>query len=216
MIVGVLYATLGEAAPFLARAQASPLRDERFPCHHFTMGNEMEGIVLICGMGKEKARQGTETLYREHRVVCIVNPGISGALRTGIAPGEIFAVSRVRDGDDPEKGVWSSTLLESVDLPVATLVTFEKPVFDQEKKQQAARYGDLVDMEGVAVVRACLDLGVSSYLIKGVSDFADDGGREMLKKNLAAVSGDVARQVERSLRSLVVDEGLDENAEQGG
>lgn len=194
-MIGVLYATSLEAAPFLEITGATNLGGDGFVCHGFVLNRGGKGVVLVSGMGKANAERGADYLFRNHGVKVMVNPGICGAVSPGIPVGGVFGISEVRDGENPSFGEWSSGLWDWPDLGVARLMTFDKPVFDKTVKENAARFCDLVDMEGVAVVRASRRLGIPSYLIKGVSDFAGDGERDMLQENLHAVSLRIAHML---------------------
>ena len=67
----------------------------------------------------------------------------------------------------------------------------DSAAFD-EQENRCVSLVFLVDMEGYAVAGICARRSVPCCLIKGVSDMAGDGGREVMLKNIDAVSDAVA------------------------
>jgi nucleoside phosphorylase len=79
-----------------------------------------------------------------------------------------------------------------MELRPATLVTVERPVFDDILRAELLRYGELVDMEGAVVARVAHLHGLPCSIIKGVSDHAGGRDRSLLKSRLPAISADIA------------------------
>jgi adenosylhomocysteine nucleosidase len=200
-MMGIVFATEGEAAPFLAcggfRSVASApvqvLASPRSP-HR----------VAISGMGKVSAALATQWLIGEHKPSRVVHAGICGALggRRGFAPGEILRVTFASEGR-PGPGIPAEPVACASDLwpelQPATLVTVERPVFDDALRAELLQYGELVDMEGAVVARVARFYGLPCSMIKGVTDFAGSGERPILQSRLPAVSADIAKILWREL-----------------
>ena len=193
-MIGIVYATRREAEPFLKMADARVLTKRPFRIFEFSLPvpDRGTGVVIICGMGKVGAALGTQELIREYPLRHIINAGICGILadRPDRGIGSIFRVDSVSEGEPgpgiPE-GPWSCSSGLFLKLPVATLVSSERPVFDVEERRALARWGQMVDMEGAIVARVAGMYGIPCTLLKGVTDFAGEGDREGLHRNLAVV-----------------------------
>lgn len=189
---GVVFATALEANPLIARVGASRVaNDTRFPTY---ASSSM--TVLISGMGKVNAALGVVHLLQSYAVDEVWNLGLCGALAPGFAPGDLRRITEVREGDrDPSHpGVDTLRLPDGIgpELPSARLVTVDLPVFDVERRRALLSWGELVDMEGAAVARACSLWGVPCVLLKGVSDLAEVDGKARLLENAASVSESLA------------------------
>ena len=200
-MIGIVFATEAEAAPFLstgdyravAAAPVQVLASSRSP-HR----------VAISGMGKVSAALATQWLIREHGPSRVVHAGICGALGDprNFAPGEVLRITFASEGR-PGPGIPAEAAICAGDLwpelRPATLVTVERPVFDDALRAELLQYGDLVDMEGAVVARVARLHGVPCSIIKGISDHAGGQDRSMLKSRLPAVSADIGRILWREL-----------------
>ncbi len=195
---GLIFATEQEAAPFFELVSIKKERDEPFLTYSITLPDTPDNplLVVISGMGWSQAAKAAEMLVEKYGVDKIINAGISGALVDRIDVGTIYRVTETRFGPGtPGYEPDVSYPLESTDwpdLPGARLITCEEPVYDNVLRYELAFWGELIDMEGAAIARVCRDHQVSLSLVKGVSDYADVSGREMLQKNLDAVSKRIA------------------------
>lgn len=194
-MTGVIFATDKEAAPFFK------LTGRRRPrnCCPAIWGNPHEdGIfTIISGMGPAAARAAAHSAIAVHGAQRLVNAGICGALHSDPPwlPGAVFAISRART-------IGSTALTPSRavacdceawhQLPSAELVTTPTPLFDAERRKQLARWGALVDMEGAAIAAVASAAGLPCTLIKGITDFASEGGRADLQRRLDRVSRHIA------------------------
>lgn len=208
-MIGVLFATLQEADPFLQHLCAQPASREGIPV--YTGCLPASGHKPICigitGMGPSAAATATECFLRRHKPKTLINAGICGALENGdgFDPGAIFAVNEAAlDPSAPgafdtpfrlSTGPWS-------DLPTARLVTVNAPVFEHDRKAVLAVQGELVDMEGAAVAHNAVRAGVTCWIVKGVTDGADNGGRNILQQNLGWVSRRIARVLVNGLAAI--------------
>lgn len=196
-MTGIVFADEREARPFLDLSGASPVSNVPYELYSVAQPPLM---IAVSGMGKVAAALATQVLIREQGIHRIVLGGACGALVDDpmYAPGKIFRISLASEGE-PGPGIPDvSTRCEPTlwtQLPPATLVTLERPVFDDRRRQELAGYGELVDMEGAVVARVAAMYHVPCTIIKGITDFAGDGHRRMLQDNLTKVSSAVARTI---------------------
>jgi len=194
-MIGIVFATEAEALPFLELGRFSDVASSPF---RLLASPESVHRVVISGMGKVSAALATQWLIREHGASRVVHAGICGALGDprNFAPGEILRVTFASEGR-PGPGIPDEAVTCASDLwpqlRTATLVTVERPVFDDALRAELLQYGELVDMEGAVVARVAQLHGVPCSIIKGVSDHAGSQDRSMLKSRLPAVSADIAR-----------------------
>jgi adenosylhomocysteine nucleosidase len=125
------------------------------------------------GAGPKKAARATEALLAGHRPAWVVSCGFSGALREGIAIGDIVVSTAVATpggeeipiphgmSADPKRG-----------LHVGRFVTTDQIVCTvAEKRELAARYDALAcDMETHAVAAVCRDAKVPFMAVRAVTD----------------------------------------------
>jgi adenosylhomocysteine nucleosidase len=194
-MTGVIFATLREAAPFLGLT-GQRHEDRVWPAFY---ANQPSGgvVTIISGMGPGAAGYAARAAIADHGVHRLVNAGICGALRPGAdwMPGAVFVVKRVTAVDftagsqtsafDCSRQTWQR-------LPIADLVTCDRPLFDAGLRDKLAAWGALVDMEGASVAAAARDGGVPCTLIKGITDFAAEGERAGLHRRLEGVSCQIA------------------------
>ena len=201
-MIGLVLATRMEAGPLLRRLDARKLADALFETHEFA-----GGTIVISGMGKRAARDAAEYLIASCGATAVVNVGICGAVSDELQPGEVLRVSAVMDGDraDAEQITCDGDLWDR--LAPARLASVDEPVFEDDRRLQLARQADLVDMEGIAVAETCRRHGIACCMVKGVSDLADNSGKESIRENIERVSADLAE---------VVAAGLDRLAAPGG
>ena len=201
-MIGVLFATVMEADPFIAALEASAEHVERSAVgtrYSLSTGAIALGIV---GMGKSAAADGTSEFVEQYRPSVVVNAGIAGALDDSLTLGAVYRVSTVADRDTPADPplVWQEDGV--LDLPAARLVTSAVPVFSAEIRAALRLLGEMVDMEGVAVGRVCAEHGVSIVGLKCISDFAGDGDRVALRANLARAAATLSEVLMLRLNRL--------------
>lgn len=201
-MIGIIYATDAEAAPFLAQLTARRIKDRVMTLYRAESQSENTPLlVAVSGMGKISAALTTLRLIDHYHCRRIVHAGICGAL-TNNDEIHASAVLRIRSAvekntaapqNSPQPVACDETWWPQ--LHPAAIVTVDQPVFDVQKRAALARLGQLVDMEAAAVARVSTLFDVPCVIIKGVSDLADRNGREMLKANIAGVSQKVADQL---------------------
>lgn len=183
-MIGVLFATSKEAAPFLARLEHSARGTQNASGAAHFMLPECELSVLITGIGKDLARLGAVQFIERFSPSRIINVGIAGALLDTLCEGGVYRVSSAVDWPDREHRPIPCAATGVEDLPSVRLVTSDTPVFDDETRRVLQKAGDAVDMEGAVIADVCHSSGVECVEIKCISDFARNGEREQLLKNL--------------------------------
>lgn len=156
-----------EAKPFIERLRMKAAAGTAMPLFR------TDGIILaVSGIGKDRASQAAELLARQSPRA-VINCGSAGSLHTGVAVGGIFAINRVTELCD-DAGLIPRAYEPDIapGLTTKTLFTSVYPILTDEDRRRVADHGDLVDMEGAAVVRVCRAAGLKVYLIKIVTDNA--------------------------------------------
>ena len=198
-MIALLVATLNEAQPLLDLLKAEQQLNQPFPAYGYP-----GGLIVISGMGPESAAKAADYAIRNCGAKKVINFGICGALAGSLKPGDLCRVMTTIEGD---------AILQSGNAPFFPLLTHEawkhfaparlasvtKPVFGGAPRQRLAAHADIVDMEGHAVAQAARRQGVPCYLLKGVSDLADESGRDHLIQNLTRVSEVLAQEVVKGL-----------------
>lgn len=203
-MIGVIFATLREAAPFVHLAGQRRLKGGAPALY----GHREDASLLtfVCGMGPAAADFAARTAVEDYGAGRLINAGICGALRTGPpwTPGAVFAVSIARYIDD---GAYAPDATIGCDrdnwhhLPAAELVTRRAPVFDAGLRAALARWGALVDMEGAAIAAYAHESGLPCSIIKGITDDATEMAQDDLHRRLAGVSRQIAGILDTRLRS---------------
>ena len=201
-MIGILFATEREAAPFLELVGGGRRGDAPLCTYEFRVPGPrptVNGVVVIAGIGPTAAEAATDHLLAVHSPWMVVNAGVCGALSDAHAVGDLVRISEARlcldicAAGKPEAHVLGAAPASLwPKLPAARLVSSPVPVFDPTLRARFAALGDCVDQEGAAVAATCEARGVPCHLLKGVSDLADDGGRDTLVQNLDSVSARVA------------------------
>jgi len=205
-MIGVLFATHREAAPFLELSQA--IQVGRSPIEIYQVPENPLVLTAVSGMGKVAAAVTCQAMIREYGIQEILNAGACGALQSGanFEPGRLLCVTSAVEGDHEVMG----RLLEprisdgrmDWDLPAARLVTTDCAVFDFQRRKALAAIADLVDMEGAAIARVAAMYDTPWTMIKGVTDAAGPNDRQDLEKHLALVSDAIGAFLWDQIRRL--------------
>lgn len=196
--LGVLIATLREAAPLLHLLRIDPPDEDRPGMRFAARQKTLEITVSLSGFGPSRAAAATAALCRDCAVERILNFGIAGLLVDHLPHG-LYVIREARYAAKPTLAPWPVEPGPWGDLPSARLVTCDAPVFDTARRRALASLGELVDMEGAAVAEAAQAAGIPCTLLKGVTDRASDGERPMLYAHLDGVSGALAHLVHTRL-----------------
>lgn len=210
-MVGIVFATRREAEPFLSQLSAAPLTAQPFLAFQETGGSHRASITVISGMGKVAAAVAATHLVLVHRVTRLVNAGLCGrlAVDNGWSVGDLFRIGTAVESDCDRFGRKAQTVACDArwfsELNAARLVTQDRPVFDAARRGQLAGIGDLADMEGAAVARVARYYGIPCAMIKGISDAADENGRQDVASHIDWVSGRIAGALARELSNNPTD-----------
>jgi adenosylhomocysteine nucleosidase len=208
-MIGVIFATPQEAAPFLTQCDGQALGSTPITLYqgHLPAPCRSHLKVAIVGMGPHAAAAGLAWFLTHHPQHALVNAGICGALGDGACfrPGSLFVIREVASEPTADIGLPQPGPLPPGPwdwLPRARLVTVANPVFDARRRERLARLGELVDMEGGALLQVAQDAGQPMWMIKAVSDMAGPGDHAALHANLARIAEIIARTLVKGLSRL--------------
>jgi adenosylhomocysteine nucleosidase len=206
-MIGLIFATMAEAVPFLTQSQAVQIDDK--PFRFFKVPTQPTLLVTVSGMGKVAAALACQAQIREFKVDEIVNAGVCGALHSdpGIALGALFCIATAVEGDHEIFGQAPQPIISDGkidwDQRAARLITCDRPVFDADERQALSAIADLVDMEGAAIARVAALYQVPWTMIKGITDTAASSqDRSSLHANLSKVSEKIADVLWEKLRHI--------------
>ncbi len=205
-MIGVIFATMAEAGPFLTLSQAIQIDDK--PLRVFQVPTRPDLLVTVSGMGKVAAALACQAQIRELKVNEIVNAGVCGALQSGPGydPGAVFCIATAVEGDHEVFGEAPLPIISDGkidwDQPAARLVTCDRPVFDADQRLALSASADLVDMEGAAIARAAALYQTPWTMIKGITDTAGPTDRATLNANLATVSEKIGHLLWERLKTI--------------
>jgi len=211
-MVGVIFATQREAAPFLHKIRATAWDPQPFVKYRTAHETHRPTITVISGMGKVAATMAAGHLVLADRVSMIVNVGLCGRLTMDKrwSVGDLFRIDSAIEGDCDRFGLAASAVACDRrwfgELKPARLVTNDRPVFDAAWRDRLSGIGDLADMEGAAVARVAMLYGIPCAMLKGISDWADETGRRDVASHVDWVSGRIADVLVRELTINPVDE----------
>jgi adenosylhomocysteine nucleosidase len=169
---------------------------------------ETSAAVLHLGVGKVQA---ATTLAHHLATVprlpeLVVNVGTAGGLGDQHL-GEVHAASRVHQHDFDHEGLaaFVGRPLPGGPIPLpgpsdarARLATGDRVILDKRDRAALAASGaDLVDMEGYAVAATCRRFGMPVWLVKAVSDAADDDAAMTFHQTLSLCSTRLAEWAEQ-------------------
>lgn len=183
-MIGILMATQMEAEPFLEKMRETEKGEE--DADHVTrfVRGEFEIAVALVGMGKSLAGKAVERFVARYQPDRIINAGIAGALNDNLKIGTVYRVSSTVNWPEASHRRLHCAATGFEKLQSASLVTSDRPVFDDTLRRTLQPFGDMVDMEGAVIADICSSLNVECIALKCISDFASNGDREQLRKNL--------------------------------
>ncbi len=145
----------------------------------FPVYGSKDTILVLSGVGKVQAAMAVTYACLSLRPGIILNLGAAGANSQQAQPGEIYHIDKVLEMDrlhfKTGKPIMflPDTLATVQELQQATLLTRDIAVVDAGERAQLARYGELSDMEGAAVVQVCRKFKTACYLFKQATDSAE-------------------------------------------
>lgn len=198
-MIGVVFATAEEAAPFLKRYQHSRLGElEEGETTH-----DGDVLVTITGIGKIKATLRTERLLNQFQLDRLLHVGTCTALNEDLATGDLVAVTHVLEGDRIQLSVPSYPRMP-LDVPFdncteGTLVTHDHGIADDEEYSYWQRIADISDTTGYAIAYVAAQHGTPCHIVKATTGHANqDAGdfRERLEAACQTIADFVLRELE--------------------
>jgi nucleoside phosphorylase len=151
------------------------------------------GALVISGMGCYAAMHCA--FKHAHKYDKIINAGICGALHDRVQIGTLYKTSCVSKYtplplslDEVSRAIAEGHLPHFTLEGTHRLISSDFPIHDATLRDTLGTNWDLVDMEGYGVVYAARGMKKEVELWKVVSDFAQQGGRMLIKKHLSASS----------------------------
>lgn len=165
-----------------------------------------EGRIVISGMGILAAQAAVLQWGKESDFIW--NLGCAGALDPRMPAFSIHTISSVGKWipylDSIDNG--SKTLAQKT-FPVlhtgkqgARLITSDIPIHDISHRNPLAKEWDLVDMEGYGIAHAAFLLEKAYMMTKIVSDFASQGGRDLILRHMKMLSHQLAEEIVRGVK----------------
>ena len=206
-MIGLLVATHAEARPLIELLAGDEVSGAPLATYVLAAGGAPGGCELVIGgMGPDAAGDAAEYLIDRRAADVVVNVGICGALGARTDPGQIVRITDILDGDGILAGravvPWPCADGPWGQLAPRRLATVAEAVFDGPRHDVLAAQADVVDMEAVAIARACAERGVTLHVIKGVSDLADGEGKSDIQRSIALVSRELADVTAAGLAGL--------------
>ena len=178
----MIFATKTEAKPFIRELNLSSIEEKPKSIY----GNR-NIILTISGIGKVNAAIAATNLINRYKLKHVINLGAAGSAGSNFRIGDIRHIDKIFDLDRPRLLSLKPTIQEPDTLKsfaTASLATRDRPALTPRERAIAAKYADLVDMEGAAVVQACRAFGVKVYVYKIVTDTSESGKIEIIKNIL--------------------------------
>lgn len=210
-MVGIVYATRREAEPFLSLASVDALETRPLPLFQTTEDSQVACMVIISGMGKVAATLAAVHLVLGHRISMLINAGLCGRLskNDGWAIGELLRISSAVEGDCDRFGKNEPAVSCDTSwfkpMASARLVTSDRPIFQTRWRDRLGAIAELADMEGAAVARVAQCYGIPCAMIKGISDGADESGRQDVARHIDRVSALIAEALFNELKNRMTD-----------
>jgi nucleoside phosphorylase len=205
-MVGVIFATPDEAAPFLARYRNGRFRQLRAD----DVAEDGDVLVALTGVGKIRAALRTEHLTRTHALSHLVHAGGCTALAPDLAVGAVVGVTHVLEGDRSRDIEVSAYPRMPLDLPfdaphAGTLVTQDRGVYEDDERAYWQRLADVGDSTGYAVAYAAARRGVACTIAKAVAGRAGEPSDDVPGDRRAAHEASAAFVLD-ALAKLLPDE----------
>ncbi len=133
--------------------------------------------VFLTGIKLRGAEPGLSHLLEASPDVCI-STGLAGGLQESLEIGQIVAAQSVSELTGSEVGFCNSELVQVSRQCGATIVerfvTSDRVIGSVSEKKEAARHGQVVEMEGFEVLNKASQKWIPTILVRSISDTADD------------------------------------------
>jgi adenosylhomocysteine nucleosidase len=132
--------------------------------------------VVLTGAGRFATQRALAHAFDHVPDVCIAS-GLSGALKSDYAPGQVLAARTVADNRATRVVHCDAELVSRAEASGATIVgkflVTDQVISTAEGKRALSASGDAVDMESLYVLAAAGQRGIRSISIRAISDAAD-------------------------------------------
>jgi len=182
-VVGIVMATMLEAAPFLTN-----LKTEEGEAGPFPVFAKDRLRVIISGVGKAHAAMACSYLIQRFNPEVLCNLGAAGATDGRFVLGECLQIERIIEPDRPDLDTGqphehAPDILEG--FSSVTLATQDKPIREASEREKISRLAQLVDMEGASINQTCRCFNKPCYVFKFVSDTPAYGQRNDIRNNIS-------------------------------
>jgi nucleoside phosphorylase len=169
-MVGIVFTTAEEAAPFIER-HARGQRGELEEGQHIDVG---DFLVAITGPGKIKATLGTEQFLQAHDLEALIHSGGATALSDELDIGTLVGATFVLEGDRValDAPVYPRMPLDlPTDLSAEGTLVSQDHTDDEDAEQRSywERIADLRDDTGYAVAYVAAQHGVPCHIAKAIT-----------------------------------------------
>lgn len=190
------------AIPFETKAVRTVGRWRQISAPYPLFAREGKPVFLLeVGLGMQLRPADLRGVIQRSAARTVVNIGLCGALDPEVAPGSFYRVNRVVMPEKPVRMVAVSSHIHSRNLPVHSLLTVSEPVLSREQREMLfRRYRcGLVDMEAYRLAEALRNEPVSLYILKLVSDRADESALQFIQNNISFLNQQFQLQIKRLL-----------------
>ena len=180
-MIGIIFATEEEAAPFLAEYQRGRFED----LVEGETSYDDDLFVTITGLGKIKSTLRTERFFQSHRPERVFHVGTGTALKDSLEIGKLVAADQVFEGDriELEAPSYPRMPLEVPfeGLPSGILVTQDHVAKNKSEKSYWQRIADISDMTGYAVAYVAATYGIPCHIVKVITGYVGEESRDFRK-----------------------------------
>ncbi len=163
----IFTATRLEAAPIISRLKnAEKIKSGNLKGWQGTLEKNIQAKIFCTGIGVKEINVPFDSNS------IIINIGIAGSLTNKFKKGEWIEISKVNN--------LNCNIVDK--LKVATLVTVNQPVVNETEAKKLD--ADLVDMEGLHILNFTKENNLKCYILKMVSDFANENSSTDYKKSM--------------------------------
>ena len=163
----IFTATRQEAMPIISRLKnAEKIKLGTLKGWHGTFEKNIQAEIFCTGIGVKEIN----VPFDNNSI--IINIGIAGSLTYKFKIGEWIEISKVNN--------LNCNIVNK--LKTATLVTVNKPIVNETEAKKLD--ADLVDMEGLHILNFTKENNLKCYILKMVSDFANENSSTDYKKSI--------------------------------
>jgi nucleoside phosphorylase len=197
--LAIIFALKAEAASLIAALDLSKIE-------HKTLNLYRKGNVLlvISGIGSDRARVATRECIREFSPFLIINAGSAGALGS-LAKGELVEIASVTS--DSDEGYLSLIDSDNAEAFSETrLVSVRNPVLDDLTRSKLSLIADCADMEGYAIAEECEHHDTECRMFKIITDSSGDTDVANIKRSIHELSATLCQSMISVIREYAVEQ----------